>query len=100
MFGPGTTVLHHGSYASFLLLSAILARCLQSLPRLWPAILLLVQTVWFLLVWVISSPANHIGRPNFVLIGLAALFLVSIVRIALAPGTDLSTNKPPAKPTR
>jgi hypothetical protein len=65
MFGPGTTVLFQGSYALELLMCTLLAACLVSLPRIgWSAILVL-QLLWFITVWIVTSPANRYGIPNF-----------------------------------
>jgi hypothetical protein len=43
MFGP---VLHHGPYAAYLLLFAVLAHALAGLTKPWYVLLLLIQAMW------------------------------------------------------
>jgi hypothetical protein len=87
MLGPATTVLHHGPYAAFLFLFAVLAGCIDSLPAAWFNFFLTLQVGWFALAWVIESPANSAGRVNYVLLALAGLFAFCLIRMARVPGT-------------
>jgi hypothetical protein len=82
MFGPGTTVLFQGSYALVLLLLAGLAICIASLPALCRNGILILQSVWFLTVWLITSPANRYGIANFFMIIVSALALLAILFVA------------------
>ncbi len=85
MFGPGTTVIHHGSYATFLLLFAPLAAWLAALPPRLAYPLLAVQGVALTAGWFLTSPANDYGPPNVFLIPLAAFFFAALAKVALGP---------------
>jgi len=56
MFGPGSTVVHQGSYTTVLLLFVSLSAWLATLPGLWPYVILTLQAA--LLAWgrVLTSP--------------------------------------------
>jgi hypothetical protein len=83
MFGPGSTVVHQGSYATFLLFFVCLAARVSSLPGRWPYLLLAVHGALFLMGWLLTSPANDFGVPNFFMISLAVIFLALLVSVAL-----------------
>ncbi len=68
MFGPGTTVIHQGSYATFLLLFALLALGVVALPRLLAVLLVTLHIGWFFTVWIFTSPANSYALPNAIMI--------------------------------
>jgi hypothetical protein len=90
MFGPGTTIIHHGPYGTFLLFFAALAICLTALlPWLYHC-LLGAQLSWFLLVWIITSPVNGHARPHVFMLALAAVWLVFLFRMAWGRGLPLS----------
>jgi hypothetical protein len=93
MFGPGTTVIHQGSYATVLLLFAALAAWLTTLPTWLTGLLLLLQGAVFTVGWLLTSPANGYGPPNLFMIPLAVGFFVALVAVArgpapLAPGRE------------
>jgi hypothetical protein len=71
MFGPGTTVVHQGSYASVVLLFLSLAAWLSALPGRLPFIALGAQGILFSVTWLLTSPANNYGLANPFLIGSA-----------------------------
>jgi hypothetical protein len=84
MFGPGSTMVHQGSYATVLLLFAPLAAWLTTLPGWLPSTLLTVQGVFFAAGWLVTSPANQFGVPNALMIPWAAFFFVALTRTALS----------------
>jgi hypothetical protein len=88
MFGPGATVVHQGSYATFLLIFASLAAWLTTLPREGVNYLLAAQGALFAVVWLVTSPANTYGLPNVFVIPLALLFLGVLVRFVLGTQPD------------
>jgi hypothetical protein len=96
MFGPASTVIHQGSYATVLLLFAALAAWLATLPGRLPYVLLVGQGTVFALGWLLTLPANQFGMPNVVAIPFAVLFFILLVKFAL--GTEIS-KKPPRRKT-
>jgi hypothetical protein len=84
MFGPGSTMVHQGSYATVLLLFAPLAAWLTTLPGRLPYVLLTVQGAIFAIGWLLTSPANQFGVPNALMIPWAAFFFVALTRAALS----------------
>jgi hypothetical protein len=85
MFGPGSTVIHQGSYATVLLLFAALAAWLTALPLRLACPLLLLQGIVFISCWLSTSPANAYGPPNVFMIPLAVGFFVALAAITLGP---------------
>jgi hypothetical protein len=86
MFAPGSTVIHQGSYATVLLLFAALAGWLTTLPGRIPYVVLAVHAAMFTWGWLLTSPANRLGVPNWFMILLTALFIAGLVRLAAGPG--------------
>ncbi len=94
MFGPRGTVVHQGSYATFLLLFASLAACLASLPRAVAYVFLGLQAAVFTLGWLLTSPANSYGIPNWPSVFLAAVFFAAIVRVCVGtPSHDVQPTE-------
>jgi hypothetical protein len=93
MFAPGSTVVHQGSYATVLLLFAALAGWLTTLPGRLPYALLAVHAAIFAWGWLLTSPANRLGVPNWPMILVSVLFLAGLVRLALGPGKLLSVQE-------
>jgi hypothetical protein len=95
LFGPGGTVVHQGSYATFLLLFAFLSARLSTLPGRWPYVLLAAQAVLFMAGWLLTSPANDFGLVNVSMVAFAATFLVALARVATgdAPGAPPQPRK-------
>jgi hypothetical protein len=83
LFGPGSTVIHQGSYATFLLLFATLAAWLTALPGRWPVVLLAAQGVVFGWGWLLTSPANSFGPPNMFMLPAAWVLLGALVHFAV-----------------
>lgn len=85
MFGPATTVIHQGSYATVILLFVGLTALLTQLPRLLVYIALAFQTVVFVTNWLISTTFRSVDRlptaPNIFLLGLMLLSFVGIIYI-------------------
>lgn len=90
MFGPGTTSIHAGSYATMLLLYAGLATLVSQLPRWVGYALLSFQIVTFTINWIVTTTFSDPGRllvvPNGFLLGivLAALAGLCVVLHHLA----------------
>jgi hypothetical protein len=85
MFGPGTTVVHQGSYATVLLLFASLAAWLTALPGRLPYVVVVAQGILFSVAWLFTSPANNYGLPNPFLIVSAIVFFAILCRVCHAP---------------
>jgi hypothetical protein len=83
MFAPGSTVIHQGSYATLLLLFAALAGWLAKLPPKLAYALLGVHGAVFGWGWLLTSPGNHFGIPNWFMILLAVAFFALLVMVAL-----------------
>jgi hypothetical protein len=101
MFGPGSTVVHQGSYATVLLLFVSLSAWLATLPGLWPYAILTLQAALFAWGWVLTSPANDFGPVNVfmtpVTIGLLALLFLVAARTAM-PERLLTNSSAPKSP--
>jgi hypothetical protein len=82
MFGPGSTVIHQGSYATFLLLFASLAAWLTTLPPRAAYALLALHGGVFAYAWLLTSPANAYGVPNVFMTVLAAYFFAALAKTA------------------
>jgi hypothetical protein len=91
MFGPGSTVIHQGSYATLLLLFASLAAWLTTLPGWLPYAILIGQGLLFSVVWLFTSPANDVGLVNPFMVVSALVFLLLLVRVAIGKGLLRST---------
>jgi hypothetical protein len=87
MFGPGTTVLHQGSYVPVLLLSAALGAGIWSLSAFVGRLVFLLQAAWFFLAWVILSPANAFAFPNYWMIPVMVACAALLGWTALRPET-------------
>jgi hypothetical protein len=85
MFGPATTTLHQGPFACFFLLFIAPAACLAVLPAPWPTILVAVQGTWFLLIWIVTSPANAFGPINAGVAVLLAFLAACVIAWCRAP---------------
>lgn len=68
MFGPGTTTIHQGPYAMFLLLFTLLSLWVVSLPLPWAILIVALHIACFLVVWIFTSPGNRYGPANGVMI--------------------------------
>lgn len=76
MFGPGTTVIHQGSYLIMLLLFGGLGALIAQLPARIACSLLAAQATYFMTVWVGSVVITHSPGPSalfVVLLGLGAV---------------------------
>jgi hypothetical protein len=83
MFGPGSTVVHQGSYATFLLLFASLAAWVATLPTLPAHTLLTLHGGVFAYAWMLTSPANAYGVPNVLMILFALYCFAAMAKTAL-----------------
>jgi hypothetical protein len=88
MFGPGTTVVHQGSYATMLLLFASLAAWLAVLPGRLLYVVLIAQGILFSVTWLFTSPANNYGLPNPFLIVGAIVFFALLCRLCLGAASS------------
>jgi hypothetical protein len=93
MFGPGTTVLHHGNYTPVLLIFAILAAAIARLPRGFRYWVLALQLGYFLLVWIVFCPTNGFGFANVAMVysSVACLILI-LVLAASSPVRGFATE--------
>ncbi|HEV3204421.1 MAG TPA: hypothetical protein VGY77_08565 [Gemmataceae bacterium] len=53
MFGPGTTMVYQGPYATVIMLYVVLAVAVSALPRALVAVLLVVQLLDLIVIWLI-----------------------------------------------
>ncbi|MBW4693680.1 MAG: hypothetical protein KME27_18200 [Lyngbya sp. HA4199-MV5] len=105
MFGPATTVLHQGSYATIMLLFTGLAGVMTRLPPLLVSAMLAFQTVWFAMNWLsapsLSTQTDLMMAPNIFLSGLAVLCLLGIGqilrRVAQVSFTDAIEHSAPVQ---
>jgi hypothetical protein len=96
LFGPGGTVIHQGSYATFLLLFTTLAAWLTALPGRWPVVLLAAQGALFGWGWLLTSPANGFGPPNMFMLPAALLLFGVLVHFAVrVPTTQVEKKAGP-----
>jgi hypothetical protein len=93
MFGPGSTVIHQGSYATVILLFASLAAWITSLRGWLPYLLLVAQGALFAAGWLLTSPANEFGILNGFMAVSALASGAALVRIALGPSVSASDLK-------
>jgi hypothetical protein len=100
MFAPGSTVIHQGSYATLLLLFAALAGWLATLPGTLARILLAVHATVFTVAWLLTSPGNHYGIPNWFMILFAVAFLGLLVKFAVGIPEALAPVEAEAGTTR
>ena len=111
MFGPGTTIVIQGSYATMILLWVGLAGVIGTWSGRWAIGLLAVQVAWFTIAWALGLP----GRGQPVDAAAAALAAVSgaacvalLWRLArssdqdprVAPGADPVQLEVAADPSR
>jgi hypothetical protein len=85
MFGPDTTVIHHGSYATMMLLFVGLGAVLSQLPRLICYILLTCHVILFLITWVVAPSVNSsvslVVAPNVWMVSLAVASTIAIMKL-------------------
>jgi hypothetical protein len=103
MFGPGSTVIHQGSYAMVLLLLVSLAAWITTLPRWLPYLVLVCQGILFIVAWLLTSPANEFGVPNPWMITLGVVCGSVLVWMTLRDrgaeaAQSSSATKPAARP--
>jgi hypothetical protein len=91
MFGPGSTVVHQGSYATLLLLFVSLAAWIATMPGWLPYAILFGQGILFGVVWLFTAPANELGLVNPFMIVSALVSFVLLCRMALELRTSAST---------
>jgi hypothetical protein len=85
MFGPATTVIHHGSYATMILLFTGLAALITRLPAFLSYFLLAFQIVVFAVTWILTTPLTPpnslIVAPNIFVILLIVATSVSLAKV-------------------
>ena len=85
MFGPATTVIHHGSYATMILLFTGLAALIARLPAFLSYFLLAFQIVVFAVTWILTTPLTPpntlIVAPNIFVILLIVATSVSLAKV-------------------
>jgi len=84
MFGPATTIIHQGSYATMMLLFTGLALFIAGLPRFLTYFFLALQITIFAVIWVFTLPpiaaAPFALIPNLWTIVLAVAALTGIIK--------------------
>jgi hypothetical protein len=98
LFHPGGSVIHQGSYATFLLLFAALAAWLTTLPARVVYLLLAAQAGLFTWGWIATSPANSYGPPNVFMILVAVFWFGLLVVVAIGNKSSHVTPLPDAAP--
>jgi hypothetical protein len=85
MFGPATTIIHQGSYATMMLLFTGLALLISGLTRFLTYFLLSLQIISFAVIWVFTIPPIALNAPppglNVGMMALAIAALVGIIKI-------------------
>jgi len=102
MFGPATTLLHQGSYATMLLLFAALGALLSTLPRWLIRTAVAVQALYWVVVWVaLVWHPNHL-HPGYVtltvLSGAALAATLALLPRLAHPSPDLGRSTSPSRP--
>ena len=88
MFGPGTTQVHHGSYATMILLWVGLAGVAASSSRRAAVALAAVHVAWFGAVWAFDMPVSDrpIGLADAALAVVAGATVLAVLwRVGTAP---------------
>jgi hypothetical protein len=99
IFGPGTTSIHAGSYATMMLLFVGLSMLVTRLPNLVTYFLLSIHIVNFVTTWILTTPPRSaqtlITAPNVPLILLAIAASIGIAQnlIKLSKSSNLSNEK-------
>ena len=85
MFGPGTTVIHAGSYATVIILFAGLGIGLTMLNNFLSYFCLSLQIILFSVTWIFTTPPTEPNMlnvaPNIPLIILAVLSFIAIAQV-------------------
>jgi hypothetical protein len=79
MFGPGTTIIHQGSYLTMMLLFVGLAAIISTFPSLLKWAVAALKLVVFLLLWVVAIYAHHSLSGPYILWSILAACLVSYI---------------------
>jgi hypothetical protein len=97
MFGPATTVLHHGSYAAVILLWVGLSGVAVRASGRWSATIVAFQVVFFTAVWARNLPgpdvAVHAGHA-------AVAAMAGVVVLAVLASVARSDSDGTAEPER
>jgi hypothetical protein len=94
LFGPplSVPVIHHGSYATMMLLFASLGALITTLPRRLVGLVVLVQIGWVAALWLASVWSGPVRYPSYiglaVLAGAAVLGWLAITGTRTDPGLD------------
>jgi hypothetical protein len=101
MFGPGTTLVIQGSYATMILLWVGLAGVTGTWSKWWAIGIMGVQVAWFTVAWGIALPGR--GQPVDVAAALLAVVagiscLALLARLALAPEAGPTDPTDPTDP--
>jgi hypothetical protein len=82
MFGPSSTTVHQGSYATVLLLFCVLTAYLHRLPAAVVRTVVALQVVVFLVLWVIPPLGPGVMIPNVPAAMIFGSCLVAVVGLA------------------
>ena len=78
MFGPGSTIIHGGSYLTMIILFVCLGSVLTTLPRRALQLLTVVKVMYFAIIWVITIYAHsYISKP-YVFLSLASTLALGL----------------------
>ena len=101
LFGPGQTIVHHGSYATTILLFVGLSTLLSRLPRFVKYVLIFTQLIVFANTWIgWSVPAQYsstiVYTPNIPMLILSAVIFIGLLEILIQLSYS-STKSPEEK---
>jgi hypothetical protein len=94
LWGPPLSIpiIHHGSYATMMLLFASLGALITTLRRRLVVPVMLVQIGWFAAVWLASVWSGPVRHPSYiglaVLAGAAVLGWLAVAATRAGPGPD------------
>jgi hypothetical protein len=94
IYNGGTTVLHHGSYADMLLLMTVLSAALCRTGTIPATVFLVLHTLVFVAVWLLTTPTFV---PATVNVPLAVLAVVSFVVLTVTALPPTACRKSPAE---
>jgi hypothetical protein len=94
LYGPplATPIIHHGSYATMMLLFAALGALVTTLPRRLVGLVMLAQVGYFGTVWLASVWSGPVRHPSYlglsVLAGAAVLGWLALAAMRIDTGPD------------
>jgi len=90
LFGPGSTIIHGGSYLTMTFLFISLAAIISTFPKALLRTILLVRILYFALVWILAVYLHHFISKTFLLLSIVAGLLISYSLIKLYSSPDVN----------